>query len=327
MLGIDIGNNELKIAAVKGGSVTMVCEKLPANLVKEGCVQLPDAMAELLRNVRKKNHLPGGECAVVLPPAQVFCRHIRFPAMDEERLRLNLPYEMKDYLSGESDRYYYDYLVDETTMDDAGNVVDIETTAAAILKQHVFDWMGLMKSAGLKMVTAIPQEMAYRNLLRQNAEVVSADPKQDYCIVDIGHVSSRAFFYKNAQHEATKVIEVGCSTIDLAIAEAMEVDAYVAGAYKEANHNHSLELPQCMEVYDTIAMEIMKALNFAGFTSKPENEQHIYYAGGGADILPLLKIISETTGAQARSVVDLLPPQYDDPMVSRCALALGAALQ
>ena len=96
MLGIDIGNNELKIAAVKGGTVTMVCEKLPANLVKEGCVQLPDAMAEFIRNVHKKNRLPGGECAVILPPAQVFCRHIRFPAMDEERLRLNLPYEMKD---------------------------------------------------------------------------------------------------------------------------------------------------------------------------------------------------------------------------------------
>ena len=327
MLGIDIGNNELKIAAVKGGSVTMVCEKLPANLVKEGCVQLPDAMAEFLRNVRKKNHLPGGECAVVLPPAQVFCRHIRFPVMDEERLRLNLPYEMKDYLSGESDRYYYDYLVDETTKDEMGNPVDIEVTAAAVLKQHIFDWMSLMKSAGLKMVTAIPQEMAYRNLLLQSAEITASEQKQDYCIVDIGHVSTRAFFYKNAQHEATKVIEFGCSSIDLAIAEAMQVDTYVAGAYKEANHNHSLELPQCMEVYDTIATEIMKALNFAGFTSKPENEQHIYYAGGGADILPLQRVISDTTGAQARSVVDLLPSQYNDPMVSRCALALGAALQ
>ena len=168
MLGIDIGNNEIKITARKGDTIRMVSEKLPTNLVKDGVVQLQDAMADFIKNIRKKYKLPGGDCSLILPPSQVFCRHIHFPVMEEERLRINLPYEMRDYLSGESDRYFYDYLVDDVPKDESGAPMGIETTAAAVLKTTVVENSLMMQSAGLKLTTAIPQEMAYRNLLMQN---------------------------------------------------------------------------------------------------------------------------------------------------------------
>ena len=325
MLGIDIGNNEIKITARKGDTIRMVSEKLPTNLVKDGVVQLQDAMAEFIKNIRKKYKLPGGDCSLILPPSQVFCRHIHFPVMEEERLRINLPYEMRDYLSGESDRYFYDYLVDDVPKDESGAPMGIETTAAAVLKTTVVENSLMLQSAGLKLVTAIPQEMAYRNLLMQNPEI--AEGKNDYCIVDIGHLSTHAYFYKGTQHEATKLIDVGCTAIDMAIAEAMDVDVYVASAYKETNHNSALDQPQCEEVYNHIAFEIMKALNFYGFTSNAENAQHIYYAGGGSEIQPLLRVITETTGLTARSVNDLLPEKFQNPYATRCALSLGATLQ
>ncbi len=325
MLGIDIGNNELKITARKGANVTMVCEKLPTNMVRDGIVQVQDAMTDFIKSIRKKYRLPGGPCALILPTSQVFCRGIHFPAMDEDRMIMNLPYEMKDYLAQEADRYYYDYLVNGTSTDQLGNVTDIDTTVAAVLKTAIMENRQMLQNAGLSLEIALPQEMAYRNLLAQNPAIAESD--MDYCIVDIGHVSTKAYFYKGCKYEATKVIDYGCMSIDEAISLALSVDQYVAGAYKETNHNNALEQAECMEVYNTIAFEIMKALNFYGFSSSADHEQHIYYAGGGSEIKPLLKAITDTTGLEARSINDLMPEAFHSENSARCAMALGATLQ
>lgn len=325
MLGIDIGNNELKMTYRKGGNVVMACEKLPTNMVRDGMIQVQDAMADFVRNIMKKNKLKKGPCTLILPPSQVFCRRIKFPQMDEERLKMNIPYEMKDYLSGQADKYYFDYLVDQIEADEQGNVKNIDTTVAAVTKTTVFELRNMFRTCGLDMQVAIPQEMAYRNLLAQNPAIAGSN--QDYCIVDIGHTSTRAFFYKGCKYEATKVIEYGCESIDEAISNAMDLDPYVASAYKETNHNNCLEQPQCMEVYNSIAFEIMKALNFYGFNLGADTEQHIYYAGGGSEIAPLLQVITDTTGLAARSVNDLMPESFHGPSSIRCAMSLGATLQ
>lgn len=325
MLGIDIGNNELKITYRKGTVVEMVCEKLPTNMVRDGVVQVQDAMADFVRNIMKKNKIKKGPCTLILPPSQVFCRRIKFPAMDEERLQMNIPYEMKDFLAGQADKYYFDYLVDQVEADEMGNVKDINCTVAAVTKTTIIEMTNLFRALGIDMQVAIPQEMAYRNLLAQNPAIAGSD--QDYCIVDIGHTSTRAFFYKGCKYEATKVIEFGCESIDDAISNSMDVDPYVASAYKETNHNNALEQPQCMEVYNSIAFEIMKALNFYGFNLGAESGQRIYYSGGGSEIQQLLRVITETTGMEAHSVNDLMPESFHGPNSIRCAMSLGATLQ
>ena len=325
MLGIDIGNNELKITYRKGANIMMVCEKLPTNMVRDGVVQVQDAMADFIRKIMKKNKLKKGPCTLILPPSQVFVRPIKFPQMDEERLRMNIPYEMKDYLAGQADKYYFDYLVDQIEADEAGNVKNIDCTVGAVTKTTIFEMKNMFQSLGVDMQVAIPQEMAYRNLLAQNPAIAGSE--QDYCIMDIGHTSTRAFFYKGCKYEATKVIEFGCQSIDEAISLALDVDPYVASAYKETNHNNALEQPQGVEVYNSIAFEIMKALNFYGFNLGAGSEQHIYYSGGGSEIQQLLRVITETTGLEARSVNDLMPESFHGPNSIRCAMSLGATLQ
>ena len=68
-----------------------------------------DAMADFLRQTAKSNGIPLTHAALVLPSTEVFTRELVMPAMTEQQLLYNLPYEFRDYLTEEKNKYFFDY--------------------------------------------------------------------------------------------------------------------------------------------------------------------------------------------------------------------------
>lgn len=304
-VGIDIGASSVKMAVCNEGKLISTAQvPVPENMFSEGRILSPVAMSELLLDMRREHKIMCKDAAVLLLSNDVFFRQISVPPMTAEQLKINLPYEFHDYITGEKDKYYYDYAVTGYEKNEEGAVSGINIVAAATSKENIEEYRELLHRAGMKLCIAIPDEMAWSNLLRM-AEKQS--PGREYAILDIGHTEVYLHLYHGHTLEMTKVIENAGALIDTAIAQTKGVDEYIAKTYKESNYDDVLNLESCQAVYGSIALEVMKALNFHTYEHRDNNLETVYYCGGGAKIAPLISQIAESISLTLEPIGKLLP--------------------
>ena len=320
MLGIEIGSDSLKMTLVKKGTVVaMASERLPDHLVREGRVVSPATMSQFVKEMLKKYRLPKGECALVLPPQVVVAQRLTMPVMTEAELKLNLPYEFRDYVGKDSSEYDFDYIV----IGIEGGVMELY--AAACRRQLVEDYYAIFKKAGLTLKQAMPAEMAWLNLI----SAAKKAPRK-LCIVDIGHRSTRVNIFENGNYVMGKDIEYAGQLLDETIAAEMNIDPHAARTHKELNNKKVQSADFLQGTYGMIALEIMKTLSFFNYSSSSEDGelQDLYYCGGCSSIEPLRTAIVKATGMTPHHIFRLLDmTETVSDMALCCGLAAGAALQ
>lgn len=327
-IGFDIGTGALKLVQWDGAQIRRaVSAPLPDNLVKEGRIVSYEAMADFIKEMARGNRVSGKDCAVVLPAGLAFLRRVSLPAMSVDQLAVNLPYEFRDYLTMGKDQYFYDYAVNELRRDEDGAPLELDLTAAAVPKAAIAEYRDMFRRAGFKLRTAVPAECAYANLLRFREGADSAGAAREYCILDLGHAATRIHIFTGSRFEATRVIDYGAGTVDLAIADTLSVDEHVARAYKEANHDGAQELEGPKNIYGTIATEMRKAVNFYHFNNRESDLQDAYCCGGGARIAALADAIGRAVDLTLHSAAALMPPAAGEEDLSSFAAAAGASMQ
>lgn len=327
-IGIDIGTGRLKLALCDGGIIRrVVSETLPDHLVREGRVVSYEAMADFIRETMKKCRLYGKECAVVLPTGAAYLRRVSLPAMSVEQLAVNLPYEFRDYLTMGKDHYFYDYAVNELRRDESGALREMDLLAAAVSKELIGAYREMFRRAGLRMKVAAPVECAYANLLRTYGAAHPETAGAERCILDLGHAATRVHIFTGARFEATRVIEYGGGMVDSAIAESLGVDEHVARTYKEADHGGAQVLDGPKSIYANIAVEIMKAINFYGFSNRESDLKDAYLTGGGGEIAALRETVSKSLELNIHQIAELMPAGTEGEERAPFAAAVGIALQ
>ena len=279
MIGVEFGSTTLKMAVCDRGIVKkMAFERMPDDLVREGRVSSPAAMTEFLKTMMKNQGIRGGNCALVLPSSMVISHHVSMPAMSEAELKLNLPFEFRDFVGKEGVKYDYDYSV----MSIKDNVMELY--AAAVRKDTVEELYSIFKKAGLTLKIATPAEMAWLNLIRQNENL----PKK-LCIVDVGHNTTRVNIFANGNFVMGKDIDLAGSLIDQTISDTQQIDVHAARTRKESNMNGILTSELVNEAYQSLAIEVMKTVNFFRYSDQTEGGPlaHLYYCGGSAVVEPL----------------------------------------
>lgn len=304
-VGFDFGTGDLKIAVCDGSAVRkLVVQPVPDRLVKQGRIVSFEAMSDFLKQTVSKHRLGAKNCAVVLPSGLAYLRRVRMPAMTTEQLKVNLPYEFRDYLTMDKDKYFYDYALDAMHSDNSGKPVELELTTAAVEKRIIGEYSEMFRRAGFRLQAAAPVECAYLNVIR--AQAASSGALEECCILDLGHEATRIHIFHNGKFEATRVIELGTGSVDRAIADTLGIDEFVARSHKEANLNGAQELQSAISVYNAIAVEIMKAVNFYGFNNQQSNLRHCYFCGGGARIPALMQAISSAVDLVMHPAQELL---------------------
>ena len=318
MIGAEIGSSTLKLVVYEKNELKkLAVKRMPEDLVREGRVISPDAMTGFLKEMRKEFGIPSGPCSLVLPQQLVIAHHVLMPVMNDAELRLNLPYEFREFVGADSGKYDYDYSVlsvKEGTM---------ELYGAAVRKDVVEQFYEIFRKAGLRLKVAIPGEMAWMNLVDR-----AVDAPQKLCVVDVGQDFTQVSIFSGRNFAMGKDIEMGGLLLDQAIAQARSVDVHVARNHKEADFEGVLSLDACVEVYQTLAIEIMKAVNFYSYsdTDRSERLEDIYICGGSAAIEPLRDAICRATGMTLHPIRELLGTEAEEDARS-CALAAGAAVQ
>jgi len=325
IIGVDLGVSEVKFAVFSGSTIEKTAHvQTPENMIRDGMPVSPEAMAAFLKEAAARNGLRGGAWALSLSPAQSFTRCVTVPRMNVEQLNLNLPYEFRDYITQGKEKYQYDYAVLETRKGQDGAGDEMDLMACAALKSTLTQLQATFRQAGMRLKRIVTEEFAYRNLLRR------AYPKgnEPICLIDFGHTSTRIHIFKGERFEVTRIIDTGGAYQDNVIAELLGEDAFLSHTRKEANQSGILEADACLELYRSIALEIMRAINFYNYDSQAALEQ-IYVMGGGVLNPYLLKELEEVLGMEIKNASELLPKGRHVERETRClfAAAVGAAWQ
>ncbi len=326
VIGFDIGACALKLAKWDGSAVRgTVIAPVPDNLVKNGVILSYAAMSDFIRETVRERRLSGRDCAIVLPASHVFLRRVTLPAMTVDQLRVNLPYEFRDFLTMDKDKYFYDYAVNALERDREGAPRQMDLTAAAVPKEVVAEYRDMFRRAGFRLRTAIPAECAYVNLLRARAGGMEG---REFSFLDLGHTASRLHIFTGTRFEATRVIDIGLSDLDNAISDAMGVDQHIAQTYKISNHQNVQTIESALGVYNAIALDTRKAVNFYSFNNRDSGLRDLWCCGGGVHIPALLEAVSQSVELTIHDAAELLPPAARDVEgLSACAAAIGAAIQ
>lgn len=324
VLGLDFGSSTLKAAVWDGTKVShLVEEPMPEQLVRGGNITSAEAMAAFLKGVLKKHRIRVRHAAVILPASQVFVQVSELPAMTQEQLRLNLPYEFRDFIAENRGNYFYDYALIDTVKNEAGEVASMRLVTAAVSKELIRTYDNLCRWAGLKLVTAIPVEMAYTNLLRLGRKQAG----RDQCIIDCGHRGFRIYFFRGDTFETARVGELGGASIDELLSDLLETDVHIAHVRKETNLQGELDSDAVRDRFQDIMREVQRAINFYHF-SNPDRQLEIGYLCGGSSRLDYVRQqLQEITQLELHSITELLGQAPEDDTAVVCAAAIGAAAQ
>ena len=307
-IAFDIGESSVKMIHVSGKEIrNAAVAELPDNMVENGRILSPDAMADFIREHMKAGHLPKAEAAVILPASLMFVRSVTVPLMTAQQLEFNLPYEFKDYLREEKSKYLFDYAVSEIIRDEESGDGSMRIFACATLKETVEEYRMMFKRAGLKLKLAIPEECAYMNLVRSAAQLAGGD----CCFADIGQHATGLHLFHAGEYSTKRSIEIGLRQLDAIIADRHQVDIHMAHTYKENNYNHVLTEGDALAFYNNLAVEMTKALNFFNYNNRDAELKDIYLCGGGAEIEPLVNIIRDTTHMEVHPAQELMPKKND----------------
>lgn len=290
-VGFDIGGSSMKIAVAKGDGFRVEAVRLPDNLTDENGVTMPNAFSQFLKQTVKELRLPRGSAALVLPANQVICRMVGMPEMNREQLLMNLPYEFADFIQGAPDQYFCDYAMCERLPGDEEGSMPMMAAVAA--KRQLEEYIKMFARGGVKLKKLVPQEMALIELCRAQR---TGDGPEEYCFVDLGHQQTRITVVAGDRVQATRRLPIGGRDLDLAIAEELGVDAFLAGTYKMAGHQGAQTAAAVPELCERLAVEILKVVNFYQFTYRNSALSGVYLVGGGAAMETLRQAIEGTAG-------------------------------
>lgn len=304
--GIEIGSRQVKMTQCTDNCVYRVAiEPLPDNYVNRGTIVSMEAMSEFLKDMAKRRRFNDKKCALVLPNSVAFSKRLTMPAMTVEHLKINLPYEFHDFINESRKKYVFDYCLLEMRCNEDNKPISMDLMATAAPKEKLQEYTLMLKHAGFKLLIAAPEIFAYSNVIREYEAVEKPEDTREYCFVDLGYYSTKLHIFSGNRFEVTREIEYGCSLLDRAIASEKNLDEHIAHSYIMENYEDVWDLQCCREIYDTIAVELMRAINFYGFNNPSSKLDTVYYCGGGSLIHPLVDAITSHIPLEPRPVAEL----------------------
>lgn len=326
ILGIDIGHSSLKLALCENGRVVKTAvQDMPENLLKDGKIVSIETMGEMIRDIMKENGIRAKKAALVIHHENVYARYdISMPQMTEEQLRYNLPYEFRDYITDELHDYIYDFaVIDPEYTESYGEgeppTVSMRLMAVAVSKEIIENGEMILRKAGLKLVKAAPEECAAAAIFRK----IENQGTDDFCLVDMGYQSIRMYVFHKGMITAARYLEMGISNIQQVVADKFNVDIHLAKTYLMTNYQDCQNSGICESVYNSISVELMRALNFCRFSNPDSNLTDMWISGGGMEIAPLIASIREMVDMQVHDASELVEGTSSAKISAAMAFAYG----
>ena len=303
-LGIDIGNNRVKIAVKKGGIVRrLLVDIVPDGIMKDNHIISYDAMGDLLREMLKKAHVSIKNAHLCMPIHEVYLRNVTLPMMNIQQLKVNLPYEFHDYITEDMDKYIYDYAV----LPDPEADGQLHLIAVAASKELISSHQMMAKRAHIKLTSIAPANVPLFQFLAPKVKsAAEGESPQDFAILDLGNTSVKIHFFTKGFYEVTRSMDYGVGAAAERINEETGQDIHISRVSLENNTGDVQSSEYLDDVFSDLSSRIMRVMNFYNFNNRNNTLEDLYYFGGGALIQPLLSNIRESVPLNLKSLSELI---------------------
>lgn len=300
VVGIDIGDYRIKVSyLVKGHIKEFFYENVPDNAVKGGMIKFWDATAQFIRETLKSHGIRCKNVVFSIPVSGVYIRKVELPLMTIKQLEINLPFEFHDYISDNTDKYYYDYAVMER------NEKTMQLLAVACSKELINKYRNLAKEAKLVPVGLVPDVIGIQRLLEKYNRFYSVPEGKDYAVLDMGDQSFKLHFFKDGIYDVTRNLEPGGLSFAKTVAEINGTDIHIARISLEDNVDDIQDHPKLLQMYESRAVEIMRALNFYSYSNTANTIDTLYFYGGSGNVVSFIRVLAETLNIPVKSLGNL----------------------
>ena len=307
VLGFDIGTDRVKVVEIKKTKVVrFVNEDLPDGIVVDGQIVAWDALYDFMTDIMKKGKFGTKVARLVIPDSQTFTLHLATPFMYTKQLLVNLPYEFRDFITSDKENYIYDYEITGFTQDENGNDTGLEIIAVAVEKSLMDHYKDLFKKLRLKLEMATPQCLCFDVLMER---IDNKFATKDFAIIDLGFSATRINIFSDGVFDTARTIETSCRDIVAKIADIKNCHEKIAAQHMMNNADNILEDPQIREVCSSIAVDVMRAVNYYSYEKRENNLETIYVCGGGAAIKPLIEELIDNVPLKVEMLSDLTENQ------------------
>lgn len=318
ILGVDIGSKRVKLCVLRNGEIVQTALlDTPENAVRNDSLTAYEAMSALLKEGMKENGIHCRKAALVIPDPDAYMHRLTMPLMSEKQLAVNLPYEFHDVITDHKDHYLYDYAMIASHAVQGDQPGEMELMAGAVSKEKIEAYQEMFHHAGLKLVMAAPRQMALVSVLRAFSDTCG---KGDVAMVDLGDAYTRVDLFRDGTYEATRTIETGVAAIASAIGDVLNVDPHVARGYLRNDQDSVLESEPLANVYNVIAVEIMRAINYYTYENQNNTLEKLYVYGGGSHLKQLVASIADSVSSLQVLPVEAMdmsaPKELEDHLTS-----------
>ena len=309
ILGIDVRHGKLSLSMVRGGKIAKtVWMDIPSNIVDDYKILSENLFSEFLKDKMKEHKIKAKKASFVINDTDLVIRSIDMPDMPDEQLRLNVPFEFSDYLSGDMKDYIFDFVKRKTEQKEAAGKVNL--IAYAVPVEYVKKVCTTLRLAGLKLERAVPETLCYETLLGSIKD--PEDAQKERCFLDIGsnHITMRIF--KEGTYRLSHMIDIGENRIIPAIADELNVDINLAETYFRSNYQNCQECRGAMNAYKDISLEIIKGLNYYDMSDMTSRLRDVVLCGPGALTEPLVSLLKERIDKLVYTIQDMFPDNKEE---------------
>lgn len=333
-VGIDIGSKTIKIVELEkeAGGFRLLASGvvgyqgvLPVQ-AKDDKELVP--LSDVLRKLHKEAHVRGKNVAIALPESLVFTRTIKFPLLTDQEVASAVKWEAEQYIPIPVSEAIIEHQIVERSQ--VGSSTGVTVLLVASPRALVEKYIKLVQGAGLTAVAVETEALALcRSLAPEGGTLL---------ILDLGAASTDIVIAKDGMLRFSRSIPTAGEAFTRALSQGLGIEYQQAEAYKKT-YGLSKDLEGKVKaslspVFNLVADEIKKAINFYQAEEKAEAPQSVVVSGGTSGMPEAISTLSNYLGIEvvvgnpfAKVLVD---PQTSKSLANYSSLysvAVGLALR
>ena len=325
VIGIYTAHRRLSLSMYKGKEIKTTWVDIPNNIINNGQIVSKNLFAAFIKETMKEKKFRGKKAYFVIGTDRVLTRNIKLPKMGDEQLRINLPYEFRDSISGELKDYLYDYELRETVDTDGDGAPDsMELLGVAISKEYYETVDEILQMAGLKLCKMVPEVCILERYLKEFP--TEEERKKERCFLDIGNRAIRFQIFKDDKFKLAQVIDIGENHLFQAIAEDRNIEMELARTYVRTNYEDCVNSEVAINAYKDISIEVMKGINYYEMSDMSSRLNEVLIYGTGALIPPFIELLKERLNMNVNTFEEAFP-QFTNEYFSIVSIAMGILLK
>lgn len=325
LIGVDISTSSVKMVELslmdKGDQTYRIeryaIESMPADAMLDGGIVNLEAVSECLQRGWKRMGTCQRNVALALPATDVITKRIIVPAgQREDDLAFQVENEASQYIPFPLDEIDLDFQVVRPVPD---NSEEVEILIAASRKEKVEDRVAAALSAGLKAVIMDVEPYAAQAAFELTLDQLPEGGKdQVIALVDIGATVMKINVLHNGESVYTRDQPFGGNQLTQEIRNQFNLSSEESEIAKRSgnlpeNYKRDVLQPFC----ETLAIEVMRAIQFFYTSTQYTEVNYIFIAGGCAVIPGLDEIIASRTQVSTLIVNPFLSMELSSRIIPR----------